>query len=62
MPFERALKAPTTHEEDFIHPYVKDLGNIIDMEAIREAGLSLAVDPLGGAAFLIGNRSTRPTN
>lgn len=51
MPFERALKAATTHEEDFVHPYVNDLGNIIDMEAIRAAGLSLAVDPLGGAGL-----------
>jgi phosphoglucomutase len=51
MPFERALKAATTHEEDFIHPYVKDLSNIVDMEAIRVAGLSLAVDPLGGAGL-----------
>jgi phosphoglucomutase len=51
MPFERALKAATTHEEDFIHPYVKDLSNVVDMEAIRGAGLSLAVDPLGGAGL-----------
>ena len=51
MPFERAFKAATTHEEDFIHPYVKDLSNIVDMEAIRVAGLSLAVDPLGGAGL-----------
>ena len=51
MPFERALKAATTHEEDFIHPYVEDLSNIVDMEAIRVAGLSLAVDPLGGAGL-----------
>jgi len=51
MPVERALKAATTHEEDFIHPYVNDLSNIIDMEAIRVAGLSLAVDPLGGAGL-----------
>jgi phosphoglucomutase len=51
IPFERALKAPTTHEQDFIHPYVNDLSNIIDMEAIRVAGLSLAVDPLGGAGL-----------
>jgi phosphoglucomutase len=51
MPFERALKAATTHEEDFIHPYVNDLSNIIDLEAIRVAGLSLAVDPLGGAGL-----------
>jgi phosphoglucomutase len=45
IPFERALKAATTHEEDFIHPYVNDLSSIVDMEAIRAAGLSLAVDP-----------------
>ena len=51
MPFERALKAATTHEEDFIHPYVNDLSSIVDMEAIRAAGLSLAVDPLGGAGL-----------
>jgi phosphoglucomutase len=51
MPFERALKAATTHEEDFIHPYVNDLSNIVDMEVIRVAGLSLAVDPLGGAGL-----------
>ncbi len=51
VPLERALKAATTHEEDFIHPYVNDLSNIIDMEAIRAAGLSLAVDPLGGAGL-----------
>jgi phosphoglucomutase len=51
IPFERAIKAASTHEEDFIYPYVNDLGNIIDMEAIRAAGLSLAVDPLGGAGL-----------
>lgn len=51
MPFERALKAASIHEEDFIHPYVSDLSSIVDIEAIRAAGLSLAVDPLGGAAL-----------
>jgi phosphoglucomutase len=51
LPFERARKAATTHEEDFILPYVNDLSNIVDMEAIRAAGLSLAVDPLGGAGL-----------
>jgi len=51
IPFERALKAATTHEEDFIYPYVNDLNSIVDMEAIRAAGLSLAVDPLGGAGL-----------
>jgi phosphoglucomutase len=44
-----ALRAPTTHEHDFVAPYVADLANVIDMEAIRAAGLSLAVDPMGGA-------------
>ena len=45
-----ALKAETTREEDFVLPYVKDLSNVVDMDAIRAAGLKLAVDPLGGAA------------
>ncbi len=45
-----ALKAATTHAEDFVLPYVRDLGSIVDMEAIRRAGLKLAVDPLGGAS------------
>ena len=51
VPPERALKAATTHEEDLVHPYVNDLSCIVDMEAIRTAGLSLAVDPLGGAGL-----------
>ena len=48
--FEEALGADTTHQRDFIMPYVKDLRNIIEMDAIHGAGLKLAVDPLGGAA------------
>jgi len=47
--FERALQADTTHQEDFVRPYVDDLRHIIHMDAIRSAGLKLAVDPLGGA-------------
>jgi phosphoglucomutase len=50
VPFEKAFKAATTKQEDFILPYVQDLRNVIDMESIREAGLVLGVDPLGGAA------------
>ena len=50
IPFAEAMKADTTHQEDFVMPYVEDLRNIIDMEAIRGAGLRLGVDPLGGAA------------
>jgi phosphoglucomutase len=49
--FKAALKAATTCEEDLVLPYVEDLRNAIDMEAIRSAGLKLAVDPLGGASL-----------
>ena len=48
--FEKALRADTTHQRDFVLPYVKDLRNVVDMEAIQAARLKLAVDPLGGAA------------
>lgn len=51
MPYASALKADTTHTADFIAPYVDDLGLVIDMAAIRGAGLKLGVDPLGGAAL-----------
>jgi len=47
---EAAMRAATTRQEDLVLPYVEDLRNVIDMEAIRAAGLKLAVDPLGGAA------------
>jgi len=46
----KALGATSTHLHDFILPYVRDLRNVVDMEAIRAAGLRLGVDPLGGAA------------
>jgi len=48
-PFERAMKAATTHHHDYIQPYVDDLGNILDMEAIAQAGLKIGADPLGGS-------------
>lgn len=51
VPFPTAIKAESTHQEDFVVPYVKDLRNVIDMDAIRAAGLKLGVDPLGGAAW-----------
>jgi phosphoglucomutase len=50
VPFASAVKAATTHQQDFVIPYVQDLRNVIDMEAVRSAGLKLGVDPLGGAA------------
>jgi phosphoglucomutase len=49
VPFDRAVRAATTRLDDFIRPYVDDLRNVIDVEAIRGAGLKLGVDPLGGA-------------
>jgi phosphoglucomutase len=45
-----AIKAATTYEQDFVLPYVEDLRNVIDMDAIRAGGLRLGVDPLGGAS------------
>jgi phosphoglucomutase len=49
-PFAAAIKAGSTHQEDFILPYVRDLRNVVDMDAIQGSGLRLGVDPLGGAA------------
>ena len=47
--YEKARRASTTHQHDYVGSYVKDLGNVIDMEVIRNAQLSIGVDPLGGA-------------
>jgi len=48
-PFEKALRASTTHRYDYLTAYVTDLANVVDMDAIRSAGISMGVDPLGGA-------------
>jgi phosphoglucomutase len=50
MPFDKAIKSGTTHEEDLVMPYVRDLAKVLDIDAISGSGLRLAVDPLGGAA------------
>ena len=50
VPLDAALRASTTRQQDLVRPYVEDLRHVIDMDAIRAAGLKLAVDPLGGAA------------
>ena len=50
LSFESAIKAPTTHAQDFVTPYLMDLPNVIDLEAIRSASVKIGVDPLGGAA------------
>jgi phosphoglucomutase len=49
IPFEKALRASTTHRYDYLNTYVNDLGSVIDMDAIRSAKLHMGVDPLGGA-------------
>ncbi len=62
-PYSAALKAPTTHERDLVAPYVDDLANVIDMDAIRSARLKIGVDALGGASLgLLGThrRTLRP--
>ena len=50
LPHAQALAAPTTKAVDLMTPYIADLGQVIDMEAIRRANLKIGVDPLGGAA------------
>ena len=51
IPFAKAIRSATTHQEDFVLPYVRDLKNVVDMDAIRGAHLRLGVDPLGGASL-----------
>ena len=50
IPFERARKSACIHGRDYITPYVADLANVVDLEAIRAAGVRIGIDPLGGAA------------
>ena len=49
MPHARALRATTTHRHDFLDTYVADLGSVVDLDTIRNAGVRIGVDPLGGA-------------
>jgi phosphoglucomutase len=49
MGYEKARRAATTHEHDFVTSYVDDLRNVLDMEVIRSSKVRLGVDPLGGA-------------
>jgi len=47
--FDKALRSPTTHRHDYLNAYIVDLANVLDMDAIRGAKISMGVDPLGGA-------------
>jgi phosphoglucomutase len=49
VPWREASRAPTVREHDYVAAYVKDLANVVDLEAIRASGLRLGVDPLGGS-------------
>ena len=49
MPHNEALRASTTHQHDYVTPYIADLGDMVEMEAIHGARLNMGVDPLGGA-------------
>jgi phosphoglucomutase len=49
IPFEKALRASTTHRHDYLNAYITDLAKVLDMDAIRGAKISMGVDPLGGA-------------
>ena len=51
MLYARALKADTTHRYDYVTPYVRDLAQVVDMDAVAAAGLTLGVDPMGGAGI-----------
>lgn len=50
MPYQKAIQMPSTHKYDYIQPYVNDLIQVIDMDAISAAKLHIGVDPLGGAS------------
>jgi phosphoglucomutase len=51
IPYERAIRAESVHIIDFIGPYVEDLEEVVNLEAVRAAGLRMAVDPMGGASL-----------
>ncbi|HSP99183.1 MAG TPA: phosphoglucomutase (alpha-D-glucose-1,6-bisphosphate-dependent) [Candidatus Dormibacteraeota bacterium] len=49
MPLERARRADTTREHDYVDAYIRDLGAVLDLDAVKRSGIRLGVDPLGGA-------------
>ena len=52
-PYEKALKAFTTHYHDYLNNYINDLSNVIDADVIRDSNIELGVDPLGGAGVTL---------
>ena len=49
IPFERAIHSSSVHKYDYLNNYINDLSNVVDMDIIRSSGISMGVDPLGGA-------------
>jgi phosphoglucomutase len=49
IPYEKALKAANIHQYDYLRPYITDLAQVLDLEAVAAAGLKIGVDPLGGS-------------
>jgi len=49
IPFDRALRESTTHKHDYLNNYISDLSHVVDMDVIRNSGINMGVDPLGGA-------------
>ncbi|WP_437179095.1 phosphoglucomutase (alpha-D-glucose-1,6-bisphosphate-dependent) [Pseudodesulfovibrio alkaliphilus] len=51
MPLDRALKSPATEHYDYITPYIVDLRHAVDLDVIRDAGVRIGVDPMGGSGI-----------
>ena len=51
LPWEQAIRAANVHKHDYITPYVSDLGNVVDMDVIRESGIRIGADPMGGSGI-----------
>jgi len=51
IPFEKAIRMSTTHRHNYLENYVSDLGNVIDMDSIRDAEISIGVDPFGEPVY-----------
>ena len=51
IPYEKALRKPFTRAYDYLHPYTDDLINVVDMEIIRDSGLKIGADPMGGSGI-----------
>jgi phosphoglucomutase len=54
--YDKAVSAPTIYEYDYVSPYVKDLGSVVDMDVIRSSGLHIGADSLGGSGFVFWGR------